>query len=814
MKKSIVYFLICFASFLYAQENVSYQLPHYNILDLADAPLAPSLRMDSKSDKMLFLYRSNFKSIAELSETEMRLGGLRINPVTNIGSRQNYYTDIKIRNGRNNDNVAVKGLPENGRYAYFSFSPDETKVAFTNTTETGVELWVLDFNTATASKLTDATINANMRSPFAWFKDNNALLVKMLSNNRKPLIDTKTAVPSGPTISESQKGVKAQNRTYQDLLKNRNDEHNFEQLALSQLYKVSLNGSKTKWKDDDMYTQMSFSPDGTYIMVNTIQKPFSYIVTYGRFPSNTNIYDTNGNLVSEFLKTPLIEDLPKGFMATRTGKRSVSWRADKPSTLNWAEALDGGDPAIDVAFRDEILELDAPFNGTPKSLVKLKQRYAGIIWGDDNTAIAYDRWWNTRNSKAYIFNPSNNNEAPTILWDRNYQDRYSDPGNFATKRNKYGKYTLELDGNDAYLIGAGYSKEGKFPFIDKINLSDKQTKRLYQSTETNKLESINDILDVKKGEILVRVESKNEFPNYYVKNIKRKKGAIPLTRFENPFKSIQNVHKEVINYKRDDGLDLSGELYLPTNYEKGKKYPMIVWAYPREYKDKSSASQSTSNPNRFTYPSYGSPIFWVTRGYVVLNNASFPIVGEGDKEPNDSFRSQLVANGKAAIDAADKLGYIDRSRVAVGGHSYGAFMVANLLSHSNLFAAGIARSGAYNRTLTPFGFQSEERSYWEAPEVYYTMSPFMHADKMKTPLLLIHGEADNNSGTYPLQSERYFNALKGLGAPVRLVMLPKESHGYRARESVMHLLWEQDQWLEEHVKNKPTVTTPDKILKN
>jgi len=677
MKKSIVYFLICFASFLYAQENVSYQLPHDNILELADAPLAPSLRMDSKSDKMLFLYRSNFKSIAELSETEMRLGGLRINPVTNIGSRQNYYTDIKIRNGRNNDNVAVKGLPENGRYAYFSFSPDETKVAFTNTTDTGVELWVLDFDTATASKLTDANINANMGSPFDWFNDNNSLLVKMLSNNREPLIDTKSVVPSGPTISVSEEGVKAQNRTYQDLIKNRNDEHNFEQLALAQLHKVSLDGSKSKWKEDDMYTGISFSPDGKYIMVNTIQKPFSYLVTYGRFPSKTNIYDTNGKLVSAFLEVPLIEDLPKGFMATRTGKRNVSWRADKPSTLYWAEALDSGNPAIDVAYRDEVFELDAPFNGEPKSLVKLKQRYAGIIWGDDNTAIAIDRWWNTRNSKTYVFNPSNNKEVPKILWDRNYQDRYSDPGNFATKKNEYGKYSLELSGGDAYLIGAGYSKEGKFPFIDKINLKNKQTKRLYQSTATDELENISDILDVKKGEILVRIESKNEFPNYYVKNIKRKKGAVALTRFENPFKSIQNVHKEVINYKRDDGLDLSGELYLPTNYEKGKKYPMIVWAYPREYKDKSSASQSTSNSNQFTYPSYGSPIFWVTRGYVVLNNASFPIVGEGDKEPNDSFRSQLVANGKAAIDAVDKLGYIDRSRVAVGGHSYGAFMVAN-----------------------------------------------------------------------------------------------------------------------------------------
>lgn len=797
-----------------AQENVGYQLPHADILKLADAPLAPRLRMDSKSENMLFLYRSNFKSIAELSETELRLGGLRINPKTNIGSRQNYYTDVKVRNGRNSPNADVKGLPENGRFAYFSFSPDETKSAFTNTTDTGVELWIIDIESATASKISDANLNANMGSPYSWFKDSEALLVKTLSKNKEALIDTKSAIPTGPTISVSEKGKKAQNRTYQDLIKNKSDEHNFEQLALSEIHKITLDGSKSKWKEDGMYTRISFSPDGKYIMVNSLKKPFSYLVTYRRFPSKTNIYDTNGKLVNTFLEVPLIEDLPKGFMATRNGKRNVSWRADKPSTLYWAEALDGGDPSIDVAYRDEVFELGAPFTGTPTSLIKLKLRYAGIIWGNDNIAVAMDRWWNTRNSKTYVFNPSDNKETPTIIWDRNYQDRYSDPGNFTTKKNEYGRYALELDGNDAYLIGAGYKKEGKFPFIDQINLKNKETKRLYQSTTTEKLENISDILDVKKGEILVRVESKNEFPNYYVKNIKRKKAAVPLTTFENPFKSIESVHKEIINYKRDDGLDLTGELYLPTNYEKGKKYPMIVWAYPREYKDKSSASQSTSNSNQFTYPSYGSPIFWVTRGYVVLNNASFPIVGEGDNQPNDSFRTQLVANGKAAIDAVDKLGYIDRNRVAVGGHSYGAFMVANLLSHSNLFAAGIARSGAYNRTLTPFGFQSEERSYWDAPEVYNTMSPFMHADKMKTPMLIIHGEADNNSGTYPLQSERYFNALKGLGAPVRLVMLPKESHGYRARESVMHLLWEQDEWMEKHVKNNPSVNAPEQKLKD
>jgi dipeptidyl aminopeptidase/acylaminoacyl peptidase len=304
--------------------------------------------------------------------------------------------------------------------------------------------------------------------------------------------------------------------------------------------------------------------------------------------------------------------------------------------------------------------------------------------------------------------------------------------------------------------------------------------------------------------VLVRIESPEEYPNYYIRNINKKNALTQVTDFENPFKALQGVHKEVITYKRNDGLELNATLYLPVGYDKQKKddAPMIMWAYPREYKDKNSAGQNTSNPNEFTYPYYGSPIYWVTKGYVVLDDTSFPIVGEGDVEPNDSFREQLVANAKAAIDAVDSLGYIDRDRVAVGGHSYGAFMVANLLSHSDLFAAGIARSGAYNRTLTPFGFQSEERNYWEAPEIYNTMSPFMHAEKMDEPLLLIHGEADNNSGTYPMQSERYFNALKGLGATARLVMLPKESHGYSAKESVLHVLWEQDQWLEKYVKNK------------
>lgn len=801
MKTSLFYLFLFVTTLSFGQENLSYQKPPQSILELAEAPLAPSIQIDSKGKNIVFLYRSNFKSIEELSETEMRLGGLRINPVTNIGSRTRYFINLKVRVGQDGNIQDVNGLPENGRFANFSWSPNQEYMAFTNTVTSGVELWVLDIENAKAKKLSQANLNANMGRPFTWYKDSNSLLVTTLPENRKDLIDTKEAIPTGPTVSVSEAGVEAQNRTYQDLLKNKNDEYNFELLTQAELHKINMDGSSSLWKKSDMYRDVSFSPDGNYVMVTTINRPFSYLVPYYRFPSTTTIYKANGDFVNTFLEVPLIEDLPKGFMAERTGKRDVNWRNDKPATLVWTEALDGGDPENEVPFRDEVFMQDAPFTGNITSLLKTKDRFRYIQWGNDNTALAHDYWWNTRNTRTYLFNPSNNKQEPKIVFDRNYQDVYNNPGNFVSTKNEFDEYVLELDNNNAYLIGDGYSDAGKFPFIDEINLETLQTNRLYHSKLTDQVEDITMALNAKQGEYVVRIESKNQFPNYYIRNIKKRIGLQPLTQFENPFKSIQDVQKEVIKYNRADGLELTGTLYLPTDYEAGKKYPMIMWAYPQEFKDKSSAGQNTKSSNEFTYPWYGSPIYWVTRGYVVLDDASFPIVGEGDEEPNDTFIEQLVANAKAAIDAVDALGYIDRHKVAVGGHSYGAFMTANLLSHSNLFAAGIARSGAYNRTLTPFGFQSEERNYWEAPEIYYNMSPFMHADTMKTPLLLIHGEADNNSGTYPLQSERYFNALKGLGAPVRLVMLPKESHGYAAKESILHMLWEQDKWLEDHVKN-------------
>lgn len=801
MKK--LFFFLLVSGFWFsaqAQENLEYQKPPKEILDLVDYERPPSVSMDSKKEYMLFTYRDTYKTLDELNQEELRLGGLRINPVTNISSTVTYLNNLKVRKVKDTQEIQVKGLPQNPKISYITWSPDETKIAFTHTAAAGVELWLLDLTTAQAKKIGTGYLNANMGNPISWFRDSKSLLIKYLPEKRKAVIDTRVNLPTGPIISTAD-GTASQNRTYQDLLKNPADEANFETLITSEIHKVDLTGKRSAFLPAGLYSDESFSPDGKYVMVSVIEKPFSYIVPFSRFPNKSIVYDQTGKLIKVVNEVPLSEILPKGFMAVRAGKRNMNWRADEPATLVYVEALDGGDPAKKVEYRDEVFTWKAPFTQPAASLVKTQQRFAGIVWGNEKLAVLNDQWYDTRSTRRFVFDPSSKAE-PKLISDRNSQDIYSNPGSFETIRNQYGRYVLAVENGKSFLTGPGHTKEGQFPFIDEFDWSTLKTNRLYQSSYTDKLENILSIEDFKTGEVLVMIQSATEYPNYFLRNIKTKAAPVQITHFKNPFEGLDKLHKEVIRYKRKDGVDLSGTLYLPAGYDKSKKekLPLLIWAYPQEFVDKNSAGQTSLNPNQFTFPSYGSFVFWATKGYAVLNDAAFPIVGEDGKEPNDSFVEQLVANAEAAIKAVDDLGYIDPKRVGVGGHSYGAFMTANLLTHSNLFAVGIARSGAYNRTLTPFGFQREQRNYWDTPEVYNTMSPFMNAHKMKTPILLVHGEADNNPGTFTLQTERYFQALKGLGAPARMVILPKESHGYAAKENILHLLWEQDQFLEKHLK--------------
>lgn len=787
----------------HSQLDVTYQEPPEEILKLADAPPLPSVRIDDRAEWMLLLERSSFKTLEELAAEEYRLAGLRINPNTNGQSRTRYYYGITVKNIGDGTERKVTGLPSEPLIGDLQWSPDQQKVAFTITRTMGIELWVMDVAEARAGRVTEPLLNDIFYgSPFAWDPDGNSLICLMVPEGRgeRPLIGR---LPEGPSVQENT-GTAAPVRTYQDLLKDKADEEAFVYFATSGLVRVGLDGSKTMIAGPGLITDFSLSPDGKYIKTETLQKPFSYLVPYYRFGYSVDIIDAGGNPVQAVYDVPLTEDLPKGFMAVRKGPRNFSWRSDKAAELYWVEALDEGDPEVEADFRDAVYTAGYPFDIENKNhLINTANRFSYIMWGPDNLAVVYDYWWNNRNRKVYMIDPLKDQPFPPVVFDLSTEDLYGDPGRFVTEKNEYDRSILAVGKNRTlFLEGEGYGPEGNRPFIDRFSIASFETERLWQAEGKDTYEGIVDIIDIRKGEIITSIESVDENPQYYIRNIYKRKAPMKITDFPHPYESLKGMKKEFVKYQRADGIDLTATLYLPPGYDEQEDgpLPMILWAYPREYKDPSAAGQVKTSPYRFTYLYYGSPIYWVTRGYAILDRADFPVIGEGEKEPNDSFIEQLVANAEAAIDYASERGVADPEKVAVGGHSYGAFMTANLLTHSGLFAAGIARSGAYNRTLTPFGFQAEERTFWEAPEIYFEMSPFMHADEMKAPLLLIHGEADNNSGTFPLQSERYYLALKGHGATVRLVMLPYESHGYSARKNIMHMLWEQDQWLERWVK--------------
>ena len=792
MKKLILFFI----SISYSLISQEYKIPPEVIKNLVEADPQPSLNLNNKGTLGVILRRDGYQSIADLAKDELRIAGTRLDPVRYTSSRMTYYKSFSILDVKSGSEIEVE-YPKNGKFSYFNWSPDEKKIAYTNTTDDGVELWVLDIETKKSTRLSDILINDINVKPFQWFNSSDEILISLRCNEKKPVI---SKVPSGPIIQETN-NQNAPSRTYQDLIKNKNEEILFEHYSCVSLVKISLDIKNISIVEKGMIKEYDLSPDNEFLMIKTIKKPFSYLVPYYRFPYNVEVINLLNGSSSLIAEIPIDEVRPKGFDATRSGIRSVSWRNDLGSELYWVEANDNGDPKNNVEFRDIIYTLSKPFNSEKKELAKTKLRFRSIRWSNSGYALLSERLWKNRSEMTSLIN-TDSRSLDKVLFDRKYDDIYSDPGSPILIKNKFGRNVFQIRKNSILMIGQGGSPEGYRPFLSSFNIKNLETKIIFRS-EAPYYERPIKLFDQNEKIIITSRESKSDNPNYFIRNI-QSNTLERITNFKNPYEKLNDLKKEVINYKREDGIDLSSIVYTLKSYDPAKegRLPVLIWAYPREYTSKKVASQVRNSPYRFTRISYGSPIFWALRGYAVMASTEMPIVGFDGDQPNDSFRKQLVMNARAAIDKIVDMGIGDRERVGVGGHSYGAFMTANLLAHSDLFAAGIARSGAYNRTLTPFGFQREERTYWEAPELYNYMSPFMHADKVNEPILLIHGEEDNNSGTFPIQSIRFYNAIKGHGGTSKLVMLPKESHGYRAKESILHTLYEMDSWLEKFVKNK------------
>ncbi|MEE9185351.1 MAG: prolyl oligopeptidase family serine peptidase [Acidimicrobiia bacterium] len=779
-------------------ENV-YRTPHQVLVDIVDAPPTAAVSVGPDFEWLLLMERPSLPPIAELAERELRLAGMRIKPQINARSRTRPYVGLRFVRMTDRTERAVTGLPDRSRLQNVRWAPNGKRVAFTHTTDNGIELWVAEVATGKAMRLTGPVLNLTTAGAPAWLSDSETLICTLVPSGRGPEPEA-PRVPTGPVIQENI-GKTAPARTYQDLLKNAHDEALFEHYTTAQLARVTLEGQITPLGAPGTIWSFSTSPSGEYLLVQTLQRPYSYLVPARRFPRRVEVLDLDGRQVHLIADLPLQEEVPTTFGSVPTGPRSVGWRSDVPATLVWTEAQDGGDAGREADVRDRVYMLAAPFRGQPVSLITLGLRYGGIQWGTGDLAFVYESWWRNRKTRTWIVQPGTPGADPELLWDRSFEDRYGDPGSPDTKPNAMGRWVTITsdDGTAVFLIGTGASPEGDRPFVDRLDLGTKQTTRLFRS-EAPYYERPIQVLDNRGRYVLTLRESVDDPPNYFVRDLEQ--GTLrQVTSFPNPTPQLTGMHKELIRYKRADGVDLTAMLYLPPGYNPADgPLPMLMWAYPREFKSADAAGQVTSSPYRFSRLGGWSTPIWLTQGYAVLDGPTMPIIGEGDEEPNDTYVEQLVSSAKAAVDEMVRRGVTEHGRIGIGGHSYGAFMAANLLAHSDLFAAGIARSGAYNRTLTPFGFQAEERTVWEAVEIYFAMSPFMHADKVNEPILLIHGEADNNSGTFPLQSRRYYHALKGLGKTTRLVMLPHESHGYRARESILHMLWEMQEWLDKYVK--------------
>lgn len=795
MLKKTGYLFLLLPFFLNAQST--YKQPPADVSAIVLAAPTPMSSTSPTNEAILLVDYNPNPSIATMAQPFSRLAGLRINPVQNCRQNTTEYTAITIRWLAQEAPVRIQ-LPAGGALAGMpQWSPDGRKIAFGINKPEGVELWVAETWTGNARRAGNLLLNDVLGGAFEWLDDSEHLFARIIPPYRGPA-PVPAAAPSGPVVEETTAGKLAQVRTYQDLLQNADDERLFEYYATNQPVLVSSSTDKIiQLAAPGLYANADWSPDEKYLLVTTLRPPFSYSVPYYDFSRKTEIWDQKGKFVRTVSDLPVTDDTPR--QGVVSGPRNFRWQALHPARLLWAEALDGGDPMNKVDFRDKLLRLDAPFAGDPTEVLQTRHRLAGMDWTAEKDIVLLaeydrDRRWSTT-YRLDLQAPA----AKTVLFDRSMRDDYNNPGNPVYTRLPGGDRVLRQDGDWAWFSAPGASPKGDFPRLDKINLKTGQKQTVFQCPDGAFEEFV--MFDGKTtNRIITRYQSKTEPPNLFLVDLKVKSRKA-LTAFTDPAPQLTGVEKRLVKYNRKDGVPLSGTLYLPPGYQPGQRLPLFIWAYPLEYSDAATAGQVRGSENTFTYYRNDSPLFFVTQGYAVLMNATMPIVGDPETM-NNTFVEQAVASGRAAIDYLDSLAVIDRKRVGVGGHSYGAFMTATLLAHSDDYAYGIARSGAYNRTLTPFGFQSERRSFWEAPEIYMNVSPFTHAHKINEPLLLIHGAADNNSGTFPIQSERLFQAVKGNGGNARLVMLPHESHGYRARESVLHVLSEMFEWADKYGKEK------------
>lgn len=789
------------AQFAQTPDAQRYLIPPKEIVAAFDVQPLPAAILSPSRQVIALTSRRAYPAIADLARPMLRLAGARVNPRTNGPHRTANIYAITLKKIADGSEIKVV-VPAQANLSSVRFSPDGAHLSFLNTKENGIELWIADAATGRARVVTGLDrLNGTMGDPCDWLRDNATLICKLVPAGRGPA-PSAPSVPTGPNIQENiGKAVPAP--TFEDMLKTAHDEALFEYYFTSQLAAFNIiSVRKTLIGRPAIFGNVTPSPSGEYFLISRTKRPYSHLLPISGFPEEVEIWTRNGQVARKIADVPSREGVP--INGVQTGPRGYRWRQDQPAVAIWAEALDGGDLRNKAPFRDKIISLAAPFSAAPTEIARTAWRLGSLSFTEKGIGLISETDRATRRIRTWILEAG---AEPRKLWDRRQDAAYENPGTLLTRRDSGGfggagggGSPIIQNGDYVYLTGQGASPEGDRPFLDRLNLKTLVSERLFRSDATSYETVVAPLSDDLKT-VLTRSETPTDAPNYYVRNLDTSSRRA-VTAFKDPQPQLRGIRKELVTYKRKDGVKLSATLYLPPGYKQGQRLPVIMWAYPREFGDADSASQVTGSANRFTIVSSYSHLFLLLSGYAIFDNPTMPIVGAGETA-NDHYVEQLVSSAEAAIDKVVDMGVGDRDRIGVGGHSYGAFMTGNLLAHSRLFRAGFAESGAYNRSLTPFGFQSERRTFWEVPNLYAKMSPFWHAHKIKDPILLMHGEVDDNSGTFPIQSERFYMALKGQGATVRYVTLPFEAHGYAGRETLLHILAERINWFDKYVKYAP-----------
>lgn len=773
-----------------ALAQTPYQSPPADVAQVLDAARPPVVQLSPEHDWLVSLTRPSLPPISEVAAPVVKVAGVRIDPDTNGPARENPFTAVSLRKFSGGAEIPV---PLPGRVRNATFDIDGERLLFTVLGEAGIEAWVADVGPDPRPRRLIGGLQAAYGAPCSWIGPGQGVVCRVIPAGRGPA-PVADPTPAGPKISENL-GRKTPGRTWADLLQTDHDERLLDHYLTSEVVEVGLDGAVKPIAPAGLYSRVSPSPDGRWLLVGEVHRPYSRAVPLASFPVRTTLIERATGRRIEVADLPVADEVPITFGSVRTGRRTIGWRTDRPATVWWVEALDGGDAGAEAAERDALETWDAPFAGAPTRLWTGQLRFSAVTWGDDGLALVDEWWYSDRRTRTLRIAPGHPEQAPVVVWDRSYQDDYGDPGDPMLVPGPYGHAVLRRTSTGGLLLaGEGISPDGVHPFLDRLEWAGAtpRTTRLWQSADPF-TERVIDVLDRDGKDLLTWRESQTEVPNLWRRKGKR---ATPVTQFPDWAPAFAAVRKEVVRYTRADGLPLSATVYYPPGYDPKRDgpRPALFWVYPNEFVHRSDAGQVKADPNTFDRPGGSSHLFFLMRGWIVVDDPVLPIVAEGDEQPNDTYVPQLVAGAEAVVAALTERGIVDPNRLVVGGHSYGAFTTANLLAHTDLFKAGIARSGAYNRTLTPFGFQGEERSFWEAADTYVAMAPFTVANLVDEPLLLIHGADDSNSGTWPVQSQRFYEALKGQGAVVRWVELPAEDHGYRARESAGHVLWEMFRW--------------------